>query len=132
MRQWIYDVLRTSLAMQGLLGNPPAIFEGGALTKVPEVDQFLVIRFGAEAPELDGDDDLDELPQNSNVQLWAHDRGGDYLVIDKILKTARRVLSGATMPANGFNCRWVEGSRDFKDPDFNTLTKYSRYVLIHT
>lgn len=129
MRQLIFDTLRNTAAVTALVGT--RIYEGGALTEVPKVKPFLVVRMGAENVALKGRGKPSEafnLPKSQYSQLWAHDEGGDYLMIDNILFQARIALESIESVGNVLTIAWIEGSRDLRDPDFNTLTKYSRYL----
>lgn len=131
-RTWIYDRIRLDATV---LADVPAesIYGAGSVTGAPSERPFLIIRFGTETGELT---DADRPAATSQrVTVYAHDEGGDFLRIARILRNVRTLLAGNVtgMSGNGGGgivSIWEGDSEDLADDLFGTIMRYSEYRLI--
>lgn len=128
----MYDKMRLAVPVQTIFGHPARLYQGGSLTERPDVTPFLVYRIGIQSPVRLGGGTPAELledPKRQFAQVWAHDEGGDYDRIDAGLEAVKAALVGSEPDSTVMECRWIETSRDLRDIDFGTITRYHRYLL---
>lgn len=137
MRAWLYDTLTTDPDLEGLLGgNDP---ESGILKRVvPRESQstinlpkpFLVYGLGNATNENLGED-TDHEAWRQFSQIWVHDEGGDYNLIDDIVELIRQAFHGKGSPAHQIiTTRWLETSQEFSNETYGTLFRYLRFQHI--
>jgi hypothetical protein len=120
-----------------LLGTDPGLnAEGITLNRIyithdvdtPGAKPFIVLRWGNTDPGLG--------PINRrSLQVWVHDKKGDYSRINRCLKHVRDALIDlagiATPETSGWlsQVNWEGYSEDLSDDEANTFTRYASFVL---
>lgn len=135
MRAWLYDTLRTDTDLQLELG----ITEAELSTRiVPRESQstfnlpkpFFVYGLGNNTNE-DLAEDQDHEAHRQFFQIWIHDEGGDYGLIDNCITIIKRRLHLASHPPSKVTTvRWLETSGEFANETYNTIFRYLRFQAI--
>lgn len=68
--------------------------------------------------------------KDRNFQIWAHDEGGDYSRIDKILEAAREALLRVDPELGFLEFRWISRSPDLADPALGTICRFDRWMAV--
>lgn len=119
-RTWVFATLSADAAL-GAVVAPASMYGAGGLDARPAVVPFLVVRFGNDVPG--------PVPTviQTDCQVWVHDDPGDYLLITEALGLVKAALLAVTSP--GLPIRWAGDSPDLVDPEYNTATRNSSFVL---
>lgn len=134
MRAWLYDTLTSDVELQALMGGPVGILE----RVVPRQSQmtsniekpYLIYGLGTNTNE-DLAEDGDHEAHRQFFQVWIHDEGGDYGLIDDIVELVKRALVNKTSPAHRVSMvRWLETSSEFYNETYDTLFRYVRFQAI--
>jgi hypothetical protein len=135
MRAWLYDHLTTDPDLIGALRTDV----NGILTRVmPRVSQdtinipkpFLVYGLGNNTNE-DLAEDNDHEAHRQFFQVWIHDEGGDYGLIDDMVEIVKGAFQGKNHPpSNVTQVRWLETSGEFANETYNTIFRYVRFQAI--
>ena len=93
---------------------------------------FIVYGLGNATNEQLADDDAgDHEAERQFFQIWIHDEGGDYGVIDQIIPVVKKLLIGAShVPSKLLTIRYLETSQEFSNQTYNTLFRYIRFQAI--
>lgn len=122
-RTWAYQKLIGDAAFTALV-PAASVYGAGSLTQTPEKKPFVVLRFGPAIAAPVPDTHYTEL------QVWAHDRPGDYLRIQEILAQAKTTLVGQIVSIGAIACRWQGDSNDLADDGLGTITRNSSFRLV--
>lgn len=142
MRAWLYDQLTTSTDLQSDLGGV-----GGILTRVlPRRSKmevavenlprpFLVFGLGNATNQglVDdtANDPRDKDAQNQFFEVWVHDEGGSYVLIDSLVAKIIKLLRGASSKADGILVvNYLETSQEFNNETYNTNFRYIRFQAV--
>lgn len=135
MRAWLYDHLTLDPIIQGFLGGTllsaqSRIFPRESMLSVNAEKPYLVYGLGN-----DSNEDLSEDPGHEAhrqfFQIWIHDEGGSYDVIDDMIPVIKASLQNASDPAsNVTTVRWLETSQEFSNETLNTIFRYIRFQAI--
>lgn len=90
-------------------------------TAPTHVRPFIVYNFGISHPS--GPSVL--RAHNQYVQVWVHDRTGDYYRIDKMLDRIKVVLEAAEPEAEFYEFRMLDRSPDLSDTGLDTNVRYA-------
>ena len=136
MRPWLFDMLSNSPELRTLLN---ITFPELAVRIIPRESQttltniprpFIVYGLGQTTNEGLGETNEHEA-RRQFFQLWVHDEGGDYGLIDEILEILKDTFQGQSAPAfNVSHVLWLENSQEFSNETYNTLFRYSRFQAI--
>lgn len=136
MRAWLYDLLTTDVPLQSDLGGAEGIkdrvmprrSEGDILSAKP----FLIYGLGNSTDEgLVDSTANDGQAERQFFQVWIHDEGGSYALIDDLVKKVKKRLIGASSPANRVTTiRYLETSQEFNNETYNTIFRYIRFQAI--
>lgn len=130
MRAWLHATLVNAPTVTSLLeAGAAGVLQVRSVTETPRQKPFVAHRVGSPTP-LVKDDNL-TLAMETPVQVWVHDRPGDYLLIDSILAEIRGVLEVAPAAGSFIQAGWIEDSEDLADPEMGTILRWSRYRLVH-
>lgn len=136
MRAWLYDRLTTDPDLQGELGGADA-----ALTRIMprrsqttiNVDRpFLIYGLGNETNEQLADSTADDAEAARQFfQVWVHDEGESFVLIDDLVEMVKRRLIGANAPAFDIvTIAWLETSQEFNNETYGTNFRYIRFQAI--
>ena len=135
MRAWLFDRLTTDEALQTKLGADLAELqqrvrprEASETINIPK--PYLIYGMGNNTNE-DLAEDRDHEAHRQFFQIWIHDEGGDYSVIDEIVEIVKDRLQNASDAASKVTMvRWLETSGEFANETYNTLFRYVRFQAI--
>lgn len=133
MRTWLYDTLTQDPALQVRLGGVEA-----ALTRViprqSETDivipkPFLIFGMGNSTNEqLEDSTANDAQAERQFFQVWIHDEGGSYDLIDDMVPEVKNALVGKSHPPSKLlTVAYLETSSEFSNETYNTLFRYIRF-----
>lgn len=131
MRVWLYDTLTQYEPLHEYMGGPSGILE----RVVPRESQrtinlpkpFMVYGLGNNTNE-DLAEDSDHEAYRQFSQVWIHDEGGDYNLIDDMVELVKKALHGKGSPVHGIiTTRWLEVSQEFGNETYNTIFRYVRF-----
>lgn len=135
MRAWLYDRLVTDPDLQLLWGmtqvelaDRVAPRESGeqVRTEFP----YLIYGLGTNTNEALADDD-DHEAHRQFFQVWIHDSGGSFGLIDDTVPIVKRRLVNASDPASRVTTvRWLETSGEFSNNTYGSLFRYLRFQAI--
>lgn len=129
MRQFVYDTLSGDAAITALVGT--RVHQGESLVKAQLDAPFLVYRIGNETNELFSEDD--QQPHRVFFQVYIHDKGGDYMRIDDLVKLVINALRGGPYPEYKIlRVNYLETSRDLDDAEMGTLVRYVRFQAVRS
>lgn len=129
MRQFVFEQLSGSAEITELVGT--RIYQGESLVKAEMAHPFLVYRIGNETSELMSEEE--ETPHRVFFQVYIHDRGGDYMRIDDLVKLIIAALQGGPFPDYKiYRVNYLETSRDLDDDTMNTLVRYVRFQAVRS
>jgi hypothetical protein len=138
MRAWLYDLVCSDEALWPLIGVED--FAGAELHVTPRRGEesinlpkpFLVYGLGnATNEELADDDANDHEAERQFFQVWIHDEGGDYGLIEQIIPVVKRRLIGASdVNSKVVTIRYLETSAEFSNATYNTIFRYIRFQAI--
>lgn len=143
MRAWLYDTLVSLPGLQEIWGDGDPVAGAVALASrvVPRESQdtinlvkpFIVYGLGNATTEgLSDSTDPDVVdPERQFSQIWIHDEGGDYGLIDSIIPIIKRGLVGQGSPEhNVLTTRYLETSQEFANETYGTILRYIRFQHI--
>lgn len=130
----MFDTLTHDPDLRGVLGGPQDILrrviprESQTTINLPK--PFIIYGLGNATNEnLSEDPDHEAYRQFS--QVWIHDEGGDYNLIDDMVEMVRKAFHGKGSAAHGIiTARWLENSGEFANETYNTLFRYVRFQFI--
>lgn len=138
MRPWLYDTLVLDADLQLDLGGAEGIrtrvhprrSKGNIIGPRP----FLVFGLGNDTNEQLKDstaDDEDVVAHRQFFQIWVHDEGDSFVLIDDIVEKVKKALTGKQSPAHRVvTVRWLETSQEFNNETYNTNFRYIRFQAI--
>lgn len=128
MRVWLYDTLIAAPTVEELVEDrvfPRESFDSSVVKK-----PFLVYGLGNDTNEHLSDED-DHEAHRQFFQIWIHDEGGDYSVIDDGVQAVKDLMKGASSKEFSITTvRWLETSQEFSDQTMNTIFRYIRFQAI--
>lgn len=140
MRAFLHDLLHTDIELQTYLGLTPEELQARVMPRRAErtIDipkPFLIYGLG-NASNMDLSDSTANEPNDAEAerqyfQVWIHDEGGDFSVIDDIVEIVKRRLRGAQSTAHGiYTIEYLETSQEFNNETYNTNFRYIRFQAI--
>lgn len=137
MRAWLYDQLTTDSALADLWDVPLAgmtqrVYPRESKLLVPSSASkpFLMYGLGQTSPEDLAEAD-DHEAYRQFLQIWVHDEGGDYDLIDRSIEVIKARLKNASHPASMVvTVFWLENSQEFANETYGTIFRYSRFQAI--
>ena len=91
---------------------------------------FLVYGLGNSTNE-DLAEDGDHEAYRQFFQVWVHDEGGSFDLIDDTIEVVKRRLHLAShAPSKVTLVRWLENSAEFSNETYNTVFRYMRFQAI--
>lgn len=136
MRAWLYDTLVSSVELQSELGGAGGIVDRVLPRRsefvVPKLRPFLIYGMGNSTNEALGDDTAgDAEAERQFFQIWVHDEGGSYVLIDQLVDKVKRTLRGKSSSANQIlTIRYLETSAEFSNETYGTNFRYIRFQAI--
>lgn len=133
LRSYIFSLLTNDSVLNGLGFDQDSCFTTHDVD-TPRHRPVMILRWQRTDPGLG-----DEVTQWSNyrrLQVWVHDKPGDYSLIDKALQRVRDVLSNVYATYTGTDGMWVtqtnwEGfSEDLRDDDMDTITRNGQFLFV--
>jgi hypothetical protein len=81
------------------------------------------------------EEDLSEDPDFEQgrqfIQIWVHDEGPTYALVDQIIPVIKKLFRGKGDKATGIiQIRFLEVSQEFKNETYNTVFRYIRFQAI--
>lgn len=129
MRQFVYERLTGDSAIQAIVDD--RVKQGESMDIAELRHPFLVYRIGNETNELFSEDDLK--PHRVFFQVYIHDRGGDYMRIDDLVKLVINALVGGPYPEYKIlRVNYLETSRDLDDAEMGTILRYVRFQAVRS
>jgi hypothetical protein len=138
MRAFLFDLLTTDQELWPLIGV--GTLEQAQEQIMPRQSQenilarrpFLVYGLGNATNEQLADDDAgDHEAERQFFQVWIHDEGGSYNLIEDIIPVVKRRLIGASHPPSKLvTIRYLETSGEFSNQTYNTIFRYIRFQAI--
>lgn len=143
MREVVWDALRGDTVLNGL----GIAADGANIHQADSVDTLtikpaLVLRWGDITGGVNTPEPIGERTATTwqgagaqTLQVWAHDKVGDFDRIDKILTRVRTVLSGLvavqgiTAGHTLIQADWMGDSQDFRDDGYGTITRHSDWRI---
>jgi hypothetical protein len=118
-----------ALAVQTLRANPNwytlmqdrVVQQSSQITE--DVRPFCVVKLGIDA-EIDR---WRQGPREKLVELWIHDRPGDYAQIDQLGELAKAAFAAIPNQENFLESRFISGSQDLEDPELGTIFRVFRF-----
>lgn len=136
MRAFLYDLLTMDEALQEDLGGAEEILDrvvprrsqGDILVPRP----FLIFGLGTQSDERLIDSTANDGEASRQFfQVWVHDEGGSYVLIDQIVEKVKARLVGASDPASKvMTISYLETSQEFSNETYNTNFRYIRFQAI--
>lgn len=137
MRTWLYNRLTLDPELQSMLGGVEGIrtrvMPRRSETHVAGPRPFLIYGLGNDTNEELGDPTANDVQANRQFfQIWIHDEdSGSYTLVDDFIPVIKRVLVGATSPADRImTIAWLETSQEFNNETYDTLFRYMRFQAI--
>lgn len=126
IRSWFYSLVSNDLTLTGFLGASPntRLFPVNVLTSTPNTP-YAAYKLIVETPRIGS-------AKNAQLQVWVHDKPGDYSKIDSILARIKEVLEAQTHADDFLEARWLDHSEDMLDEGSGTITRFSRYTIIQS
>lgn len=136
MRVWLYDKLTSHQPLLDFVDDPddpemlPRVYPRESFDSSVVQKPFLVYGLGNDTNEGLAEDD-DHEAHRQFFQIWLHDEGGDYSVIDAMIPVVKKLLINASSKEhNVMGVRWLETSQEFSDNTMNTIFRYIRFQAI--
>lgn len=136
MRPWIYDQITTASELWIKLGltypelTARVIPRESKSTLTGMGRPFIVYGLGQTTNEALAETNEHEA-RRQFFQIWVHDEGGSYTLIDDILEILKDIFQGKSAPAfNVSHVLWLENSQEFSNETYNTLFRYARFQAI--
>lgn len=130
-RAAVYELLvgDTELSADGI--TVATIFPSNATDDPPRNTPFLFIRWAEQTPRWG----MSGQPGKTRMELWAHDHGGSYVRINRILQRCKEILDEAihVTGADGYvltQANWRGASPDLVDDGYKTLTRNHGYEVV--
>jgi hypothetical protein len=138
MRAWLFDRLTTSAALHAWAGVPDTAAmldrvtarRGKETINLPK--PFLIYGLGNDTNEQLGDPTADDVQAHRQFfQVWLHDSGPSYSLVDDGVKLVKDLLQGASSPTHKIiTVNWLETSQEFNNETYNTIFRYVRFQAI--
>lgn len=138
MRAWLYDTLVASTELKSDLGaeiittrviprRSKLVVDTNTLPR-----PFLIYGLGNSTREglvdSTADDPQDKDSENQFFQIWVHDEGGSFELINQIIQHVIELLHGASSAANRIlTISHLETSSEFNNETYNTNFRYIRF-----
>lgn len=136
MRAFLYDTLTGDTDLQTDLGGAEGIKDrviprrsrGDILVTRP----FLIFGLGnATSEQLEDSTANDAQAERQFFQIWVHDEGESYLLIDQMIDKVKKCLIGAiSVEHKILTIRYLETSQEFNNESYNTIFRYIRFQAI--
>lgn len=126
IRSWFYSLVSNDAVLTDLLGAPPTtrVFPANTLNTTPNTP-YAAYKLVVETPRIGS-------AKNAQLQVWVHDKPGDYGQIDTILARIKEVLTSQGHFDDFLEARWLDHSEDLFDEGTGTITRFSRYTIIQS
>jgi hypothetical protein len=140
MRAWLYDWIVSDPALASKLGvdlddlpshvTPRRAQENVTYEDLPR--PFLIYGLGnATAEQLSDSTANDAQAERQFFQVWVHDEGGDFNLIDEIVAIVIKRLRGAkSVPDFVYTVEYLETSQEFNNQTYGTNFRYIRFQAI--
>lgn len=127
LRPWLYNTLVNDVNLVPLVGG--RVFQGEGMVTAQVIKPFLVFRIGNETSELLAEEDV--TPRRVFFQIYVHDTGPDYQIVDSAVEAVKKALLGKkSVPDNLMQTIYLETSRDLDDQTLQTVFRYVRFQAI--
>lgn len=124
LRALVYDLLRTDLDLQDIVGKEIYQRSGMSQNEAPtKARPFMVYELGSDSPT--GPTAI--RARAATVTVWMHDRMGDYTQIDEGLSLVKRTFEAAEHQGQFLELRYLGRSPDLEDLDLKTICRYVRF-----
>lgn len=136
MRAWLYDLLVTDPNLQTELGGDTGIRERVMPRRsqgtINVAKPFLIFGLGnATNEQLEDSTANDAEAQRQFFQIWIHDEGESYVLIDDLVEMVKARLIGASSPPDKvMTTRYLETSQEFNNETYGTNFRYIRFQAI--
>lgn len=121
------DALLTTAGSLGALGVLPTAIGAAESVDSPKSHPFLTMRWGTLSKGVGA-------THVQFVDIWAHNKDRDYLLIDTILERVKDLLENveAAQAPEGWITRieWQSGSSDLRDDGYDTVTRNSTFKVV--
>lgn len=135
MRAWLYDELTQCEDLWPFYGGEEAIKQliiprRGKQTINLGSQGFIIFGLGHLSEE-DISEDPDFEMGRQFFQIWVHDPGPSYQVVDEVLPIVKKLFRGRSEKTLGINqVRYLETSQEFNNETYNTVFRYIRFQAI--
>jgi hypothetical protein len=135
MRAWLYDTLVNSVELRTMMGYAEEEMRAQVMPRhshdtINIKKPFIIYGLGNNTNEDLAEAD-DHEAHRQFLQIWVHDEGGDFSLIDDILEELKKLLIGASSaPDKVTMVRWLENSQEFNNETYNTIFRYARFQAI--
>ena len=135
MRAWLYDTLVQHEPLQMKMSLTEPLMREHVMPRFTRhtinlSSPFLVYGMGSNSNE-NLAEDPDHIAHRQFFQIWIHDRGADFGVIDDIVEILKDLLIGASDAASKVTTvRWLETSAEFNNESYGTIFRYVRFQAI--
>lgn len=140
MRAWLHDTLcdheplRLQMGIAGVEEMRTRVMPRRSEETINVAKPFLIYGLGnATSEQLSDATAQDKNAERQFFQVWIHDEGGDFGLIDEIVPTIIDLLRGASSPADKVvTIEYLETSGEFNNETYNTNFRYIRFQAIRT
>jgi hypothetical protein len=129
IRSFVFSRLTTDATLNSLGITANSVFTTHDVD-TPQVRPMIVLRWGLT------DNVLNHSPMAARaLQVWVHDRPGDYERIETILRRVRTLLTSVSAENAGASDEWVSEirwdrfSEDLSDEDAGTITRNGDFTI---
>lgn len=137
MRAMLYDLLTTDPALQTKLGVDYNTLKTRVMSRRSQDDAvipkpFIIYGLGNETNEQLSDSTAnDALASRQFFQIWIHDEGGSFTLIDDIVEIIKRRLTGVqNVGAKVITVIFLETSQEFNNETYGTNFRYIRFQAV--
>lgn len=124
VRETVFTLLTTDAELQAEGIDVDSVWNIEAVDNPDRGKPFLVTAW-AEVPR-----PTHPAARRRNLLVWAHDEGGDYSRIDRILERVRQLLVGTVHQGGITQVDWEGASGDLYDTGFRTITRNTGFRVI--
>lgn len=139
MRAWLYDLLWTDPELQDLLNLTAVQLQDRVMPRRSQQDvvnletPFLIYGLGNDTNEglVDDTSSYEVEAERQFFQVWVHDQGGDFGLIDDIVRVVKARLRGQqSVPDRVLVVQYLETSQEFNNETYGTNFRYIRFQAI--
>lgn len=130
-RAAVYNLLVGDTQLSALGITASTIFSVASMDTAPRTQPFVVLRWS----NLNVRWNMANQRGKQNLQVWAHDHGGDYGRIVSVLDRVFDILTNAShiVGSDGYimtQADWRGESEDLKDDGLKTITRNSAWEIV--